>query len=73
MELDQGWRNRLISWPWCGLTPTGTIGWSIATMAAVFLATLLAGVYSTLTITKGLQQIILPGSLHCRALRWVGV
>eukprot|EP00667_Euglena_gracilis_P001429 EG_transcript_1429 len=52
---------------------TGTIGWSIATVVAVFLATLLAGVYSTLTITKGLQQIIQlmedVALMHVEALR----
>eukprot|EP00667_Euglena_gracilis_P001244 EG_transcript_1244 len=37
---------------------TGTIAWSIAVVVAVFLATLLFGVYGTLSITKRLQTII---------------
>eukprot|EP00668_Euglena_longa_P001609 GGOE01001900.1.p1 GENE.GGOE01001900.1~~GGOE01001900.1.p1 ORF type:complete len:983 (-),score=271.08 GGOE01001900.1:731-3679(-) len=37
---------------------TSTIAWSIAVVMAVFFATLLVGVYGTLSITKGLQLII---------------
>eukprot|EP00668_Euglena_longa_P003661 GGOE01004296.1.p1 GENE.GGOE01004296.1~~GGOE01004296.1.p1 ORF type:complete len:1026 (+),score=257.57 GGOE01004296.1:165-3080(+) len=37
---------------------TFTIGWSVAVVIAMFLTTLVAGVYGTLSITKGLQFII---------------
>eukprot|EP00668_Euglena_longa_P007092 GGOE01008466.1.p1 GENE.GGOE01008466.1~~GGOE01008466.1.p1 ORF type:complete len:1020 (+),score=240.62 GGOE01008466.1:342-3062(+) len=37
---------------------TSTIGWSALVVFAVFLTTLLAGVYGTLSITKGLHLII---------------
>eukprot|EP00668_Euglena_longa_P003662 GGOE01004297.1.p1 GENE.GGOE01004297.1~~GGOE01004297.1.p1 ORF type:complete len:1006 (-),score=297.89 GGOE01004297.1:605-3193(-) len=37
---------------------TETIGWSVAVVIAVFLATLVVGVCGTLSITKGLQLII---------------